>query len=122
FTCLVFLLLGRTSKGATLAAITVAAVVCVASSNGGSTAQDLKTGYLVGATPWHQQIAILIGALTSALVIGVTLLMLNNAGTVYTTRAEFIPNYHVDNPNELTQRERAGGQYAKDPTLYHVLH
>jgi putative OPT family oligopeptide transporter len=122
FTCLVFLLLHRTHKGATLTAITVAAVVCVASSNGGSTAQDLKTGYLVGATPWRQQIAILVGALTSALVIGVTLLLLNNAGTVYTTRAEFIPNYHVDNPGELKQLERPGGQYAKDPALYHVLH
>ena len=124
FTCLVFLLLHRTGKGATLAAITVAAVVCVASSNGGSTAQDLKTGYLVGATPWHQQVAILIGALTSALVIGVTLLMLNNAGTVYTTRAEFIPKYHVttDELKNLTQFERAGGQYSKDPTLYHVFH
>ena len=86
-TCLVFLLMGRTDNAATLTALTVAAVVCIAASNGGTTAQDLKTGYLVGATPKRQQWAILIGALTSALVMGVTLLLLNEAGTVYTTRA-----------------------------------
>ena len=62
--------------------MTVAAVVCVAASNGGTTSQDLKTGYLVGATPRLQQIAILIGALTTPLVIGAMLLLLNNAGTV----------------------------------------
>jgi putative OPT family oligopeptide transporter len=121
FTCLVFLMLGRTHKPATLAAITVAAVVCIAAANGGGTAQDLKTGYLVGATPRKQQFAILIGALTSALVIGITLLLLNKAGTVYTTRAEFLPPYHVADVSALTQTERAGGQYASDPSTYHVL-
>jgi deoxyhypusine synthase len=44
--------------------------VCIASSNGGTTSQDLKTGYLVGATPRKQQWAILVGALTSAVFIG----------------------------------------------------
>jgi putative OPT family oligopeptide transporter len=122
FTCLVFLMLGRTQKPATLAAITVAAVVCIAASNGGGTAQDLKTGYLIGATPRRQQFAILIGALTSALVIGGTLLLLNKAGTVYTKRAEFLPNYTVKDVAALTQVERAGGQYASDPKEYHVLH
>ena len=80
----VFLLLGHTSQAAMLTALTVAAVVCIAASNGGTTSQDLKTGYLVGATPYLQQYAILIGALTSALVMGLTLLLLNRAGTVYT--------------------------------------
>ena len=63
-TCLIFLAMGRTDRAATLTAMTVAAIVCVAASNGGTTSQDLKTGYLVGATPRLQQIAILIGALT----------------------------------------------------------
>jgi putative OPT family oligopeptide transporter len=122
FTCLVFVLLGRTHKGATLTALTVAAVVCIAASNGGTTSQDLKTGYLVGATPKSQQIAILIGALTSALVIGVTLLLLNRAGTVYTTNPEYVPHYVVPDVSRLTQRERVGGEYAaKDQTSYHVL-
>ena len=121
FTCLIFLLLGRTHKAATLTAMTVAAVVCVASSNGGSTAQDLKTGYLLGATPRKQQYAILIGALTSAIVIGVTLLLLNHAGTVYTTKAQYLPDYRVPDVAALPTLERAGGQYASDSALYHVL-
>ena len=69
-----------------LTALSVAAVVCIASSNGGTTSQDLKTGYLVGATPSKQQLAILVGALTSALVIGGTMLALNAAGTHYTNK------------------------------------
>ena len=44
--------------------------MCIASSNGGTTSQDLKTGFLVGATPKYQQWAILVGAVSSALVIG----------------------------------------------------
>ncbi|MEX2142586.1 MAG: oligopeptide transporter, OPT family [Pirellulales bacterium] len=123
-TCLVFLLMGRTDKPATLTALTVAAVVCIAASNGGTTAQDLKTGHLVGATPKNQQWAIIIGALTSALFMGVTLLLLNEAGTVYTTRDEYLPNYVVppETLEELTQMERPGGEYAaQDDQLYHVL-
>ncbi len=119
-TCLVFLALGKTDRAATLTAMTVAAIVCVAASNGGTTSQDLKTGYLVGATPRLQQIAILIGALTSALVIGVTLLLLNNAGTVWTKRPEYVPRFIVPHVAELKDRERPGGQYASDTQEYHV--
>ena len=74
-----------------LTALTVAAVVCIASSNGGTTSQDLKTGFLVGATPSKQQLSILVGALTSALVIGVTMLALNAAGTHYTNTRKACP-------------------------------
>ena len=66
-----------------LIALSVAAVVCIASSNGGTTSQDLKTGYLVGATPKYQQLGILVGAVSSALVIGVILMVLNRSGTIY---------------------------------------
>jgi putative OPT family oligopeptide transporter len=130
-TCLVFLLLGETGKAATLTALTVAAVVCIASSNGGTTSQDLKTGYLVGGTPKWQQLAILVGALTSALVIGLTLLALNSAGTVYTRKAEFLPSpLTAEQLATLksalakgdTTRERAGGQYSADPVEYIVMH
>ena len=62
-----------------LIALSVAAVVCIASSNGGTTSQDLKTGFLVGATPKWQQWAILVGSISSALVIGVILMALNQA-------------------------------------------
>src|SRR5262249_14658150 len=88
-TCLIFWALSRTGPAAMLTALTVAAVVCIASSNGGTTSQDLKTGYLVGATPRKQQWAILVGALTSALVIGVAMLALNTAGA---------PRPHPPNP------------------------
>ena len=122
-TCLAFVLLGHTGKAATLSALTVAAVVCIAASNGGTTSQDLKTGFLLGATPRSQQIAILIGALTSALVMGGTLLLLNDAGTVYTKKSAYLPRVRIDNLQELTQKEHAGGEYAgKDGALYHVLH
>jgi len=94
-TCLVFLAMGWTSPADTLTALSVAAVVCIAASNGGTTSQDLKTGYLVGATPKAQQYAILIGALTSAMVVGLTLLVLNEAGSVYTQDKKFVPDLTV---------------------------
>src|SRR5439155_19823465 len=85
-TCLIFVALGWTHPEDRLTALSVAAVVCIAASNGGTTSQDLKTGYLVGATPKWQQLAIGIGALSSSLVIGWILVLLNDANTVYTTK------------------------------------
>ncbi len=78
-TCLIFVLLGWVGPEYRVAAVSIAGIVCVAASNGGTTSQDLKTGYLIGATPRSQQLAILVGALTSAVVIGSTLLVLNQA-------------------------------------------
>src|SRR5215212_3225365 len=82
-TCLIFVVLGWTGSNYFVTALSIGAIVCIASSNGGTTSQDLKTGYLVGSTPKSQQIAILIGALASALVLGPILLKLNAAGSVY---------------------------------------
>lgn len=90
-TCLIFLALGMTTPRDRLLALSVAAVVCIASSNGGTTAQSLKTGFLVGGTPKLMQYAILVGALVSGLVIGGTLLAFNAAGTVYSDKAEYLP-------------------------------
>ena len=70
-TCLIFVLLGWVGPEYRLTALSIAGVVCIASSNGGTTSQDLKTGFLVGATPWKQQVSILVGALISAVVMGV---------------------------------------------------
>jgi hypothetical protein len=75
-TCGLFVLVGWTGVEYKAMALTTAALVCVAASNGGTISQDLKTGYLVGATPRLQQIAILVGVVTSAIVIGATLLLL----------------------------------------------
>ena len=85
-TCLIFWVAGWTSFSDKLIVISIAAIVCIASSNGGTTSQDLKTGYLVGATPKLQQWSILIGSVSSALVIGVILVLLNRASTVYTAK------------------------------------
>jgi putative OPT family oligopeptide transporter len=90
-TCLIFLGLGMTTPRDRVLALSVAAVVCIAASNGGTTAQSLKTGFLVGGTPKAMQYAILVGALVSALVIGGTLLAFNAAGTVYSDDPQFLP-------------------------------
>ncbi len=121
-TCLLFVALGLKGQSATLTALMVAAVVCIAASNGGTTSQDLKTGFLVGATPTWQQIGILIGTLSSALVMGWTLLLLNQAGTIYSRASANLPDYLVTEDKLSSQRERAGGQFADDPNLYHVWH
>ncbi len=82
-TCLVFLIIGWTTPNYFVTALSIGGIVCIAASNGGTTSQDLKTGFLVGSTPRFQQIAILFGALASALTLGFVLLFLNNAYTVY---------------------------------------
>ncbi|HKR65176.1 MAG TPA: oligopeptide transporter, OPT family [Thermoanaerobaculia bacterium] len=82
-TCLCFVVLRWTGSNYFVTALSIGAIVCIASSNGGTTSQDLKTGFLVGATPSKQQISILIGALASALMLGPILLKLNDAGSVY---------------------------------------
>ena len=69
-TCLVFLIVGWTGPHYFVTALSIGGIVCIAASNGGTTSQDLKTGFLVGSTPKFQQIAILFGALASALTLG----------------------------------------------------
>ncbi|MFM8401667.1 MAG: OPT/YSL family transporter, partial [Pirellula sp.] len=104
-----------------LTALNVAGVVCIASSNGGSTAQALKTGHLVGATPRSQQIAILVGALTSALVVGLVLLALNEANTTYSKKAvEAYKEIKIDTTGLPKGRVRSG-DYSVDKTEYYVL-
>jgi uncharacterized oligopeptide transporter (OPT) family protein len=90
-TCLVFVVVGWTGPAYYVTALSVGAIVCIASSNGGTTSQDLKTGFLLGATPRNQQIAIVIGALVSALVLGPILLKLNDTATIYVPRVSKEP-------------------------------
>jgi putative OPT family oligopeptide transporter len=80
-TCLIFIVLGWTGHAYTAAALSIGTVVCIASSNAGTTSQDLKTSFLVGGTPWRQQVAIMVGVLTSVVVIGWTLQVLNRNNT-----------------------------------------
>ena len=88
-TCLVFLIVGWTGPHYFVTALSIGGIVCIAASNGGTTSQDLKTGFLVGSTPKFQQIAILFGALASAIVLGPILLKLNDAYTVYVPATTF---------------------------------
>src|SRR5881397_347144 len=75
----IFLLLGWTQIDDRVRAISLACVIAVAAANGGNTSQDLKTGFLVGATPRRQQIAILVGAIAAAMAVGWTLTFLNSS-------------------------------------------
>jgi putative OPT family oligopeptide transporter len=115
-TCLVFLVLGWTGPSYYVTALSVGAIVCIASSNGGTTSQDLKTGFLVGATPRSQQIAILIGALLSALLLGPILLQLNQAATVYVPRISKEPVDGVVGA-ELRDVENFSATLRVDPKL-----
>jgi putative OPT family oligopeptide transporter len=76
-TCLIFVSLGWTGDVYQSLALAVGGIVCIAAANAGATSQDLKTGHIVGATPFYQQIGLIIGVAVSTLVIGVTLLKLD---------------------------------------------
>lgn len=80
-TSLMFLAVGWVGIEHRVLALSIGGVVCVAASTAGATSQDLKTGYLVGATPRYQQIGLLIGVTASALLVGGIIQFLNSAGT-----------------------------------------
>ncbi len=128
-TCLVFLLLGWTQPDPYfVTALSIGGIVCIAASNGGTTSQDLKTGFLVGATPKKQQIAILIGALASALVLGPLLIFLNDSRTYYqqvdpsTTEAAYVVKEdQLFREHGTFKSEKVGGKFAAgDQTTYRV--
>lgn len=130
-TCLIFLALGWTGPTYYVTALSVGAIVCIASSNGGTTSQDLKTGFLVGGTPRLQQVAILVGALASALILGPILLRLNDASTVYVpltgpagqiTAQGYDPGLRVPPAalSELKQEKIKGPQAQSDSNTYRV--
>ncbi len=78
-TCLIFVAIGWTGEAYQAVALSVGGLVCVAAANAGATSQDLKTGYIVGATPISQQIGLVIGVAVSAFVIGWTLQTLDGS-------------------------------------------
>src|SRR5690606_3220231 len=77
-TSLIFIGIGWTGDFYQPIALVVGSIVCIAAANAGATSQDLKTGFLVGATPVKQQIGLLIGVLVSTVAIGFTLLLLHD--------------------------------------------
>lgn len=76
-TCLLFIAVGWSGKLYEPMALVVGGMVCIAAANAGATSQDLKTGYLVGATPKYQQLALFIGAIVSSIAIGFTVKILD---------------------------------------------
>ena len=77
-TCAIFLVKGWTAPAFGALAITIGGIVCIAASNAGDTSQDLKTGYLIGATPWKQQAALMAGVIVCVFSIGATLNAMNS--------------------------------------------
>lgn len=123
-TCLVFLALGWTGTGYYVTALSVGGIVCIAASNGGTTSQDLKTGFLVGSTPRLQQYAIIIGSLMSVLILGPILMRLNQTATVYVPVAQLAPQglqtdvQLLDNKHESLR----GPQARDDQSSYRIWH
>jgi len=76
-TCLVFISVGWSGKVYEPMALVVGGMICIAAANAGATSQDLKTGYIIGATPFYQQLALFIGAIVSSIVIGLTVKLLD---------------------------------------------
>src|SRR5437870_6296440 len=132
-TSLVFLLIGWTAPPYFVTALSIGGIVCIAASNGGTTSQDLKTGFLVGSTPKYQQVAILVGALTSALALGPILLAMNQSGTAYVPVAQnkdfsfpsdfrFTTDQYVMSGNQPKHERLQGGQASSDTKEYNVVH
>jgi putative OPT family oligopeptide transporter len=108
-TAAVFLVKGWTAPAYGALAITVGGVVCIASANAGDTSQDLKTGFIVGSTPWKQQVALMIGVCISTIAIGWTLNAMNRALEEFHTmsKAWDISAAHdgVQNQGTFTRKE-----------------
>ena len=132
-TCLVFLVIGWVAPPYFVTALSIGGIVCIAASNGGTTSQDLKTGFLVGGTPKYQQIAILVGALASALALGPILLAMNQSGSVYVPVAQnkdfsfpsgfvFPQDQFVKSGDQAKQEHLMGGQASSDSNAYYVVH
>ena len=90
-TSAIFLVKGWTAPAFGALAITIGGIVCIAASNAGDTAQDLKTGYLIGATPWKQQLALMFGVVICVFSIGFTLNLMNTGLQVFQRLPKPIP-------------------------------
>ncbi len=135
-TCLMFLLSGWTTNAHKALVILIGSVVCIASANAGNTSQDLKTGFLVGATPRRQQLALLIGVFVSVLAIGGTLDLMNRgleqirtAGPIKIDLNNLEQGVRVVAPeyNPLLKRssikvvDDKGNQVENDPKQYQLI-
>jgi putative OPT family oligopeptide transporter len=132
-TCAIFFVAGWTAPNYQVLALMIGGVVCIAAAIAGATSQDLKTGYLVGATPFWQQMGLLIGVTVSTLAIGTTLNLMNKGLEKYLpteipVNIQSLPSgvkierdnfvYHGKNYeliNSLGSHEIPDGEYLYDP-------
>jgi putative OPT family oligopeptide transporter len=112
-TSLLFVAAGWTSGAYPAVALWVGGIVCIAAAVGGATSQSLKTGFLVGATPARAEVAMIVGALASVLVIGFTLVLLNRAYT----RVEPLTMENV----QVVPEMRVVGEAARAGKTYQVV-
>ena len=116
-TCGLFLAVGWEGPSYSRLALMVGAIVCIAISNAGTCSQDLKTGYLVGATPIRQQGALLVGVLTSVLAVGWTSYLLNSsrAEEIAVERAFVAPAELVARSESFTGKDGHTYRYVRIP-------
>jgi putative OPT family oligopeptide transporter len=114
-TAAIFLVKGWTAPAFGALAITIGGVVCVAASNAGDTSQDLKTGFLIGATPWKQQLALMIGVVVSTFVIGATLNVMNKGLEKFYDTSR---SWDIAAPHEGVKIQQEHFQHAR----IHVVH
>jgi putative OPT family oligopeptide transporter len=132
-TCAMFLVTGWTANAYGALAITIGGVVAIAAANAGQTSQDLKTGYLVGATPVRQQIGLIVGVFVASFFIGLTLIGMNKGLEKYTPNviainlAQLPEGVQVESQNylhagktyvlvnALSAQEVPDGKYLYDP-------
>ncbi len=141
-TCATFLVLGWTAGAYGALAITIGGVVCIAAANAGATSQDLKTGFLVGATPRSQQIGLMIGVLASAFAIGGTLMLMNRGLAQYKelrlpleiarVESKSVEGVQIENPafahkgktyvlvNAIGSKDLPDGKYLYDPATQQI--
>jgi putative OPT family oligopeptide transporter len=133
-TCAIFFVAGWTAPNYQVLALMIGGVVCIAAAIAGATSQDLKTGYLVGATPFWQQMGLLIGVTVSTLAIGTTLNLMNTGLEKYLptqipVNIQYLPagvkierdtfSYHGKSYvliNSLGSHEVPDGEYLYDQT------
>ena len=114
-TAAIFLVKGWTAPAFGALAITIGGVVCVAASNAGDTSQDLKTGFLIGATPWKQQLALMIGVVVSTFVIGATLNVMNRGLEEFRDTSR---PWNISVPHDGVEIQQQHFQHAR----IHVIH
>ena len=112
-TAAIFLVKGWTAPAFGALAITIGGIVCIAAANAGDTAQDLKTGYLIGATPWKQQVALMFGVVISVFSIGATLNAMNTGLETFQRLPRPIPV----NLGALPEGVQDKGHFTRDHVL-----